>query len=324
MKEWKEFLNRLESELGEDILQKWVPRCTHFDAANVYLEATDSFQITWFEEHIRPKLKGFVNQNQRPIRVHLAQKALPKPQKIEGTPVFTIREDELDPDKTLERFITTDENRIIYTLLKETSPFNPLYLYGPKGSGKTHLLMGAAHAFKKEGKTVFFVSAQTFTDHVVQAIRLAQMREFRSIYRDIDILIVDDVHLFSKRNATQEEFFHTFNSLHTLGRPILLSANASPTLLNNIEPRLISRFEWGISLELVQSPMTNILESKADLWHFSLPEVLKQWLLDSFPQDPILALSALAFRSNGQILTVKTAELLLKDLLENGKLWKVL
>lgn len=315
MEAWQNFLSVLEQDLGSEIVKKWVPRIVRFDAGNLYLEARDSFQINWFEEHVRPRLKGLLNNNQRPIRVHL--ETLKKTAvKSEDRRLISFAPNPLDPEMTLENFIPTQENLIAYKLLQEQSPFNPIFLFGPKASGKTHLLMAAATELKKRGKRVFFVKAETFTEHVVQAIRLGQMQEFRKVYRDIDALIIDDIHIFSRKNATQEEFFHTFNTLHTSGRQILLSANTSPMHLSEIEPRLISRFEWGISLGLEAGDKKAILEKKGELWKMALGPEMVQFLLEKFPKDPLMALQALAFRSRGENVSVIIAERLLQDLIK--------
>ena len=319
MKEWLQFIQELECQLGKESVEKWCPKCAHFDAANIYLEAKDSFQITWFEEYAQPKLKGLVNQNGRPIKVHFLKE--PKKELPQKTPTskFTITEDPIDPEMTLENFVISEDNLVVHKILTEDSSFNPIYIYGSKGVGKTHLLMGAAHYHEKQGKRVFFVKATSFTEHFVQAIRLAEMQAFRKIYRDIDVLIIDDVNIFSKKSATQEEFFHTFNTLHTLGRPIILSATHPPTELQEIEPRLISRFEWGISLEVNRINVHDILKSKAEIWQFPLSENLRNWLVSSFPKDPILALQALIYRAKGITPSIILAEKLLKDLLEKEK-----
>jgi chromosomal replication initiator protein len=141
------------------------------------------------------------------------------------------------------------------------------------------------------------------------------MQNFRKIYRDIDALIIDDIHIFSRKAATQEEFFHTFNTLHTLGRQILISANVAPPQLSEVEPRLISRFEWGVSLSLEKGPFTPILQKKAALWNMPLSDDLLAFLLEKCPRDPILALQALALRTKGTPVTPLVAEKLLKDLL---------
>lgn len=315
MKEWQQFLLKLNEELGTNAVKKWIPELIRFDAANIYLQAKDSFQANWFEEHIRPRLKGFVTQNERPIKIHLLIEDK-TPAKAAETKSLSFHSDPIDPEMTLENFIPDPTSLVVYNLLKEGSPFNPIYLSGPPGSGKTHLLMGAAIHMKKAGKRVFFVTAETFTEHVVQAIRLGQMQQFRKVYRDIDALIIDGVHIFSRKAATQEEFFHTFNTLHTIGSPILLSANVSPLQLEQIEPRLISRFEWGISLQIGKPPPLPILQKKAALWHIDLSQELSHWLIEKFPSNPILALQALVFRSKGAPLSFLLAERLLKDLLE--------
>ncbi|MES2274293.1 MAG: DnaA/Hda family protein [Chlamydiota bacterium] len=333
MEAWQQFLSHLEQELGRDIVAQWlrVLKIAQFDAGNLYLEASDSFQVNWFEEHVRPFLKrDFQNNNLRPIQVHIAVASSKKdgfkkdPQKPRS---LSMGPDALDPEMILSHFIPSDQNLMAYKLISEASrpakgspplSFNPIYLYGSKKSGKTHLLMGAASALREMGKRVFYVRAEKFTEHVVQAIRLGLMQEFRKIYRDIDVLIVDDIHIFSRKNATQEEFFHTFNTLHTLGRLIILSANASPSTLSEIEPRLISRFEWGITASLGKPDIKPLLEKKASLWNFPLSSDLTEFLIEKFERDPILALQALSFRSREKgAVTRELALRLLSDLLKD-------
>lgn len=316
MQEWDQLLAELEKEIGKEAVIKWLLplKKVRFDAANLYLEAPDSFVANWFEEHIRPKAR-LVNNNSRPVRIHLSIAGLAKnsPSK-ESLPSFSIFPDTLDPLLTLETFIPSGANIIAHQLLSDPTGYNPIYLYGGPKTGKTHLLMGVAQLLQKQGKKVFYVRAETFTEHVVQAIRLGQMRLFRQTYRDIDALIIDDIPVFSKKSATQEEFFHTFNTLHTLGRPVILSANVPPSKLVEIEPRLVSRFEWGITLGLEKGDIREILKKKAELWKMELSENMTQFLVNEFPKDPLLALQALALRASGPV-TVVAAEKLLGDLL---------
>src|SRR5690606_21981449 len=98
------------------------------------------------------------------------------------------------------------------------STFNPIYLHGESGSGKTHLLMAIANHLQSQGLKVIYTRADTFTEHVVSAIRAGEMQTFRKSYRNIDVLLVDDIEVFSRKGATQEEFFHTFNTLHVEGK----------------------------------------------------------------------------------------------------------
>ena len=146
---------------------------------------------------------------------------------------------------------------------------------------------------EKHGKEVFYVTADTFTDHVVHAIRFGKMDTFRKTYRNIDALIIDDIEVFSRKNATQEEFFHTFNTLQTSGRMVVLSSVFSPRKLEGIEERLISRFEWGILLNLEASKdktiNSKLLENRLKLLSLTIDTPTKQYLLENFPSCDLLA-----------------------------------
>ena len=208
--------------------------------------------------------------------------------------------------------------------------FNPIYVYGGKGAGKTHLLMATAQALRDRGLNVIYVRTQFFADHVVSAIRSAEMSAFREIYRNSDVLIVDDVHVLSRKSTTQEEFFHTFNALHSDGKQIILGANCVPSELSHIEPRLVSRFEWGIVLSLdvpSRDDQLIILNAKTAALDFPLHAKVKDFLIDSFSTSTSLnkAVEALVLRShlnpsrNLQALTSEVVQELLSDLLEEEK-----
>jgi chromosomal replication initiator protein len=321
MREWEQFLSFLEQELGSSVVKEWVRplKIIRFDARNLYLKEDDPIKLAWFEEHVRPLLKkGFVNQNHRPIKVHLES-----PREKKNTPIdspISFLESPIEPECDLSNFITAPGNLMAYKLIQD-SPFNPLFIYGPKGSGKTHLLMGAALKFKKEKKRVFFVHTNAFTDHVVQAIRTGSMSEFRKIYRNIDILILDDIDKLGSRAATQEEFFHTFNTLQTLGKQIILSSRTAPSKLVDIESRLISRFEWGIAAHLETIDIKEIIDQKAKILQLPLTAQYTDFFATKFPKEPIKALQAFAMRltTTNKLPPLDAAEKLLKDLLEKER-----
>jgi chromosomal replication initiator protein len=292
---WQTFVEQQEQTLGKATVDSWLKsiEVVTFDSCNLYLLAKDPFHLSWFEEHIRPKLKGFVNNNHRPIKVHIRVNEAKDPETAEKKELITISSNSINPDYTFDTFISAEENMIPYKLLLEESnneipSFNPIFIYGKSASGKTHLLSAFANKLKAQGKKVFFVSGKTFTKHVVNAIRLGYMGDFRKTYRNVDCLIVDDIDFLENKKATQEEFFHTFNTLHTEGKILLLSAREAPSGLKEIEPRLISRFEWGIQLNLEPLKKENIpalLSLSLVKFHLSLDDQTKEFLSDQFEND---------------------------------------
>jgi chromosomal replication initiator protein len=334
MKAWEYFLSLQETELGVETVQKWLKplKVMRFDACNLYLEARDAFQVMWFEEHIRKKLPTkLLNNNSKKIKVHLSianapnAKAAPtEPKKVEkGTYTnlpFAISFEVPDPHCTFANFAVSENNFLSYKVITRTVGYdtdkdliqeshelgqcNPIYLYGSCGAGKTHLLMAAAQSLKLRGLRVIYTRAETFTEHVVSAIRAGEMSKFRHSYRNVDVLCIDDVHVLARKNATQEEFFHTFNTLHLAGKQIFLSANCAPGELQHIEPRLISRFEWGIVLPLETpgpSEFKAVLQKKAEALNYVLHVKVADFLLETFKSSTkalTKAVEALILRSH--------------------------
>jgi chromosomal replication initiator protein len=212
---------------------------------------------------------------------------------------------------------------------RENSVVSPIYLHGEAGAGKTHLLTATAHELNRLGYRVVYARAQLFADHVVAAIRAGEMRAFREAYRNCDVLIIDDVHVLSRKAATQEEFFHTFNTLHVAGKMIILSANCPPGELQHIEPRLVSRFEWGIVLSLdhpSKETKAQILTAKARAYDLVLHPKVSDFLIETFQTTHSLtrAIEALVLRSHLKPqsslsataqLTIASAKQLLNDLI---------
>lgn len=326
MRAWEEFLTKQEQELGKEIVDKWLRplKIVRFDACNLYLEAPDSFKAIWFEEHMRHRVQSRLsNNNNKQIKVHIAiastEDESDKPKKrrkkadpsLPQTPLFSLTFDELDPHATLENFVTAQSNLLAHKLLQEAClpnegmlSFNPIYLFGRSGTGKSHLLMAAATAMRELGKKVIYVRADTFTEHVVKAIRTGEMQTFRKAYRNVDALLIDDIEIFSRKSATQEEFFHTFNTLHVEGKQIILSANCPPGELKYIEPRLVSRFEWGIIVPLQMldtEKMRGVLTQKLEKASFRLSDDIIEFLLETFSgnlKGLIRAVEALMLRTH--------------------------
>lgn len=353
MQAWEEFLKLQEKELGLETVKIWLTplKVVNFDACNLFLEAENAFQVHWFEEYMRKKvLRLLRNNNKKPIKVHLSvangakdaqkKKTKPKAAPAPPPPKLYIPYESLDPSCTFENYMPSEGNALTYRLLAAISAFNveknvfdkavkvdipgsnPLYIYGVTGSGKTHLLQAVTQGLRQQGLKAVYVRAETFTDHVVSAIRASEMSAFRQSYRNVDALIIDDVHVFSRKSATQEELFHTFNTLHGDSKQIILSANVSPSELQLIEPRLVSRFEWGIVLPLqmhTKEDLKKILNKKAEAFHYDLHPKVTLFLLETFTSNSkalIRALEALMLRTHSlPNVTVQTVKQHLGDLI---------
>jgi len=203
--------------------------------------------------------------------------------------------------------------------------YNPLFLYGGVGLGKTHLMHAIGHHARQRHPRlqVMYLPAEQFVNDLITSLRFARMQEFRETYRNIDVLLVDDVQFLANKERTQEEFFHTFNTLYAAEKQIILSSDCSPKNIPDIEERLRSRFEWGLIAD-IQAPdletKTAILRRKADLEQIDLPNEVALFIAKQVKSN-IRELEGhlnrvVAFASlTGEPLSLELAKDTLKDIL---------
>jgi chromosomal replication initiator protein len=192
----------------------------------------------------------------------------------------------LNPRYTFRSFIVGKSNQLAHaaSLAVSENPgriYNPLFFYGGVGLGKTHLLHAIGHVGQTNGLNVLYVTSEKFTNEIINAIRFQKTEEFRTKYRQIDILLVDDIQFIAGKESTEEEFFHTFNTLHNANKQIVVTSDRPPKAIHSLQDRLRSRFEWGLLAD-IQPPEYEhrlaILRSKAESLHFTIPSSVIEYV----------------------------------------------
>lgn len=208
----------------------------------------------------------------------------PAPKKNKGaanTHTF-LTNTHLNSKYTFETFVTGTGNQMAHAaaLVVSEEPgvlYNPLFLYGGVGLGKTHLMQAIGHQLlaNKPNAKVKYVTSETFTNDLVSAIQTNAQKQFREEYRSVDLLMVDDVQFFADKEATQEEFFHTFNDLYEEKKQIVLTSDRLPNEIPKLQDRLVSRFKWGLSVDITPPDLETriaILRNKADAERLNIPD----------------------------------------------------
>ncbi len=198
--------------------------------------------------------------------------------------------EQLSDRYTFATFVVGHSNRLAHAAALSVAEqpgraYNPLFIYGGVGLGKTHLLHAIGHRCNDHGRTILYVSSETFTNDLIQSIRSQKMEQFREKYRTPDVLLIDDIQFIAGKESTQEEFFHTFNHLHSNGKQVVLSSDRPPKAMVTLEERLQSRFEWGLMTD-IQSPDAEmraaILHSKADESGMDVPQSVIEVIAQHF------------------------------------------
>jgi chromosomal replication initiator protein len=237
----------------------------------------------------------------------------------------------MNPSYTFESFIVGANNQFAHAASQAVASapartYNPLFIYGGSGLGKTHLLQSIGHhilSVKKNARVVYLRSEQ-FTNEFIDAIQNNALVAFRKRYRQADILMIDDIQFFAGKERSQEEFFHTFGALHDGHKQIILTSDRPASEISNLEQRLVSRFEWGMTAEIQPPDMETriaILQGKASRMHIEIEQWVLEFLADKIRSDIRRLEGALmrvaAYKSlSGQSLTTEALEHLLRDVLQ--------
>jgi chromosomal replication initiator protein len=239
----------------------------------------------------------------------------------------------LNSKYTFDEFVVGPSNRFAHAAAKavcETPAraYNPLFIYGAAGLGKTHLMQAIGHDVLCQDKLkVLYITSEEFTNELISAIQQRQQISFRNKYRTVDVLLIDDIHFLAGKDATQEEFFHTFNTLHDAFKQIVLSSDRPPKEIPTLEERLVSRFEWGLVTD-VQPPDVEtriaILQKKSEKNQLKCPSDML-FFIANLVKANIRELEGTFNRVIGYArahncpLSIETAQIALKDILEQSE-----
>ena len=239
---------------------------------------------------------------------------------------------QLNPKYTFEDFVTGAGNQFAHAAAlavgeRPSKAYNPLFLYGGVGMGKTHLMQAIGHEIKKRQpeKSICYVSSERFTNDMINALRYSKMTGFRDKYRNMDVLLVDDIQFLVNKERTQEEFFHTFNALHECMRQIVIASDRPPKELAEIEDRLRSRFEWGLIADIQPPDLETkvaILQKKAETDQVMLPTDVALFIASNIRSNvrelegALIRVTAYASLTGGEI-NLQTTQEVLKNLIDS-------
>src|SRR5260370_3112834 len=201
---------------------------------------------------------------------------------------FDASDHQLNLRYTFDTFVVGGSNQFAHAASRAVAEapskaYNPLYLYGGVGMGKTHLMQAIGHMVKARnpGLRLTYISAEKFTNEVINSLRFDRMITFRDRFRSVDVLLVADIEFIAGKERTQEAFFHTFNALHDFAKQIVLSSDCPPKQIGPIEERLRSRFEWGLIADIQPPDLETkiaILQKKAETEHFQLADDVAEFI----------------------------------------------
>ena len=296
--DWSKIQSEMKNKLGQDVYESWLKKINFIEEFNNYilLSVPTRFIRDWItsryldqilqsvksikKEIIRIEFK-IVDQGIIESQNEVGLKPLENNENVSFIKDSYLQYNRIDPNKNFDNFITSASNKLAYEAsLKVTeniSNYNPLFIYGGVGMGKTHLLNSIGFELKKTNK-VMFISAERFMYQFVKSIKSNEMVKFKEYFRNTDVLLIDDIQFMNGKEAMQEEFFHTFNALLDKGSQIIISADRAPNKLSRIQERIKSRFSGGLVVD-IQKPdfelRKNIVEKKIEELNNLYPDQVK-------------------------------------------------
>jgi len=295
---WNNSLSKIEERVGNNIIDLWFRpiKLTQLKDQQITIDIPNRFFKDWIEDNypdIIAESLGRIMGYPVTVRFRIAEKVDPDVRKMDmrlenRRQKLASRGIYLNPKYTFENFITGASNQFARAAARAVADapgrvYNPLFIYGGVGLGKTHLITAIGNAVidKKPDISVIFVSAEQFTNEVVSAIRHEKMGELKEKYRKVDLLLLDDIHFIANKTQTQEEFFHTFNAIYERQRQIVISSDRPPKEIGAVTDRLRSRFSMGLIADIQPPELETkvaILQKKAEMEKIYIPEDVAYYL----------------------------------------------
>jgi len=344
VKNWSEILSAMRAKIGDVAFDTWFgPIKSKFSKPNaIIIEVPDDFFRDWFVQHYLDLLKSTIitttNTNYE-INILVNPDIIKKDEKARLQILESrLRPHEdnlkLNPKYTFENFVVGPSNRFTHaaSLAVAESPgksYNPLFIYGGVGLGKTHLMQAICHCIKKKSAAtkIYYMPSEKFTNELIDAIQHRSTQKFRQKYRNVDVLVVDDVHFLAGKESTQEEFFHTFNALYDAHKQIVISSDRPPKEIANLEDRLSSRFSWGLITDIQPPDLETrvaILKKKIEHENISISDNVLFFIAESITNNirelegALIRIVAYSLLENKQI-TLALAQDVLKDMFRASK-----
>ncbi len=342
---WQAALGQLQLEMPKAAFDTWVRDAELISVSDGDFEigVHNAYARDWLDSRLKSTiiklLAGTIN---RPVDVNFvvkngSKKTAPPAEAVsqeeKSSPVYrtgttSSQRVSINFRYNFDNFVVGPSNRLAHAASlavaeKPAQTYNPLFLYGGVGLGKTHLLHAIGNVCQAQDLEVLYVSSEEFTNDLITAIRGHTTQAFREKYRRIDVLLIDDIQFIAGKESTQEEFFHTFNTLHGQNKQIVMTSDRPPRAMVTLEERLRSRFEWGLAAD-IQPPdfetRVAILQSKAERMGYSLPDTILEDIAQRF-QTNIRELEGAMTRLmayadlRGMVLDEKLVEYALADLM---------
>ncbi len=349
---WLTAQEQLRGLLSADTYNLWfapLRPCAH-DQTSIVLEVADDFCEVWLKDNYLSLLQQVLAvASGRQLQVRFKVSGQPSSSTPATAPAIATKSKQAEtlserntaaqdlnfnPKNTFDTFVVGNNNNFSYAaaLAVAQAPgksYNPLFLYGGVGLGKTHLLhaIGQHVSAQKKGARVAYLSSERFTNEYIDGIQNNQLVKFRKKYRQTDVLLIDDIQFLAGKERIQEEFFHTFNALHESHKQIVLTCDRPASEIHNLEHRLVSRFEWGLVTDL-QPPDVEmrlaILHKKAQLMGVGLPEEIINFLANRIRtnirrlEGALIRVASFAALT-GKKLSLEVVEGLLREVLHEEK-----